>query len=317
VAKKKRPDARVAWLQMSAIATLRELWRLRPIIRVGIVVAILGALLVSYRVSLGVPPAAESRQYVAGVAAAEVLVDSPRSQVVDLGGGEADDEAATAEIDILGLSTRARLLASLMASDPLKENIASAARVRPERLIVVGPPGEDMAPRPPASTTVSPGDRDANVLSLFVDETLPIITIQAEAPDAITAERLAAAAVSELPKYLRSIASAKSIPDARQLVVESLGPPTSREVVKGPGRVMAIVVGILILGGWCLGAVLIRRTANRWAALDQYESALAAEAAAELERARAERHRSNGHDRDETAGVWVAPPSERERARRP
>ena len=181
---------------------LRELWRLRRVVRVGIVLAILGALLVSYHVSLGVPPQLDSRQYSAGVAEAQVLVDSPNSQVVDLGGGDSADEEESAQIDILGLTTRARLLASLMSSSPLKDNVASAAGIRPDKLIVVGPAGEETAPRATTGTTVALGDRQANVITLYVDETLPIIVIQSEAPEAGTAGRLAGAAVDELRTYL-------------------------------------------------------------------------------------------------------------------
>lgn len=309
---------------MAAIGTLRELWRLRRVVRVGIVLAILGALLVSYRVSLGIPPQLESRQYSAGVAEAEVLVDSPKSQVVDLGGGESEDEAESAQIDLLGLTTRARLLASLMSSSPLKDNVASAAGIRPDKLIVVGPAGEETAPRATTGTTVALGDRAANVITLYVDETLPIIVIQVEAPEAATASRLAAAAVSELPAYLDTVAAAENVPDARQLVIEPLGPAASSEIAKGPGQLAAIFVGILILGAWCLAAIVVRRTVDRWTDLERYESALSAEAAAELglEPVDDERDRNDRAEPDaererpsERQDLWLTPPAQA-RARR-
>ena len=307
---------------MAAIGILRELWRLRRVVRVGIVLAILGALLVSYHVSLGVPPQLESRQYVAGVAEAQVLVDSPQSQVVDLGGGESEDEEESAQIDLLGLTTRARLLASLMSSSPLKDNVASAAGIRADKLIVVGPAGEETAPRATTGTTVGPGDRQANVITLYVDETLPIIVIQVEAPEAATAGRLAGAAVDELPIYLDSVAAEEQVPDARQLVIEPLGPATAREIAKGPGQLVAIFVAILILGAWCTAAILIRRMVDRWTDLARYESALSAEAAAELglepvedQPDRNGRAAPAGDRASERNDLWLTPPAQA-RARR-
>jgi hypothetical protein len=104
-------------------------------------------------------------------------------------------------------------------------------------------------------------------------------------------------------------------------VVEPLGPATSREVAKGPGQLMAIFVGILIFGAWCLAALVTRRTVARWSDLERFESALAAEAAAELghpdderdqpdERQRPEDddgQRSDEDDRAEMRDLWLTP----------
>jgi hypothetical protein len=253
------------------VVTLRELWHRRWIVAIGIAIAIAGSIFVSYKVS---PGKLESRQYEAGLAAAEVLVDSPRSQIVDLGGAD-PDEVDGAMIDIGGLSTRARLLASLMASSPLKDEIAEAARIDTRKFIVVAPTGDDLAPRvaPATGTTVKPGDRDANVLNLFVDETLPIITMRAEAPDAATAGRIAAAAVEQLDRYLKSVASDDAVPDARQLVVESLGAPTAATVTKGPRKLFAIAAGLLIFGLWCAATIMIPRLIASWRAAAWFEAA--------------------------------------------
>jgi Na+-transporting methylmalonyl-CoA/oxaloacetate decarboxylase gamma subunit len=261
-----------------AIATLRELWRRRYAVSIGIAYALALVILMSYRVSLGFPPKIEGRQYDAGIAATDVLVDSPNSQVVDVGGGGGDVEGAT--IDLGGLSTRARLLASLMSSSPLKDRIASAAGIESKTLIVIAPTGDDLAPRmtPATSTTVKPGDRDASVLGLYVDETLPILTMRVQAPDAGTAERLATSAVSQLGVYLKSVAAADNVPGARQLVVEPLGPATSATVVKGPRRLFAILLGLVVIAIWCVGIVMIPRLVRTWRAAARAEAVQAAHA---------------------------------------
>ena len=257
-----------------AIVIMRELWRRRYAVGIGIAYALTLVILMSYRVSLGLPPKVESRQYAAGIAASDVLVDSPNSQIVDVGGGSTDVEGAT--IDLGGLSTRARLLANLMSSSPLKDRIATAAGVKANKLIVIAPAGADTAPT--TTTTTSPsvkvkvGDRDANVLGLFVDETLPILTMRVQAPDPATAELLATSAVKELREYLKSVAAADNVPDARQLVIEPLGPATSATVTKGPRRLFAILAGLFVLVLWCAGTVLIPRFVRTWRDAERAEA---------------------------------------------
>jgi hypothetical protein len=116
------------------------------------------------------------------------------------------------------------------------------------------------------------------------------------------------------------VAAAESVPDARQLVIEPLGPATAREIAKGPGQLVAIFVGILILGAWCFAAIVIRRMVDRWTDLERYESALSAEAAAELglEPVDDERERDGRREPDgdrERHDLWLTPPAQA-RARR-
>ena len=53
------------------------------------------------------------------------------------------------------------------------------------------------------------------ILTLRADETLPIVSIDAQAPDAQRAARLANAATTGLRDYLRSVAAAQNVPNAR------------------------------------------------------------------------------------------------------
>jgi hypothetical protein len=263
------------------VTILRELWRRRWSVGVGCAYALLVVVLMMFRVSLAFPPKIESRQYNAGIAASDVLIDSPNSQVVDLGGGSTDSAGAT--IDLNGLSTRARLLANLMSNSPLKDSIARAAGIEPSKLLVIPPTSTDgtqpAAPGGGPGTHVKLGDRDANVLALFVDETLPILTMRVQAPDADTAKRLASASVSSLRVYLKTVATADDVPGARQLVIEPLGPASSATVVKGPRRLFAILAGVLVLALWCTATIMIPRIVRTW---KDAAVAEAAEAAARM-----------------------------------
>src|SRR5262245_3315046 len=113
---------------MAAVAIIRELWRFRRLVVVGVVLAITAQLLILYNVTPGLPPTFETRQYEVGVASGAVLIDSQSSQSVDLGTTEV-------EVDVGSLSARAKLLANLLVTRPLRDEIATAAGVAPDKLL--------------------------------------------------------------------------------------------------------------------------------------------------------------------------------------
>ncbi len=233
---------------MAVVAVLRELWRYRKVVIVGAI--LIGALqfISVYRVSLGVPPKIDSRHYHVGIASGAVLIDSQSSQTVDLGGGEV-------KVDVASLAARAKLLANLLVTRPLRDDIASHAGVPTTQLITqlssTTEPGT-----PPAAAdnvTVQPGDPNANILSLQTSETVPIITVNAQAPEEKTAARLAESTVSTLQDYLDSIAT--RVPEDRKLVMRALGKPTSATALRGPRKSHAILMFVVLMALWC-GAIL-------------------------------------------------------------
>ena len=115
---------------MTVVAVLRELWRYRRLVIAGAIVALVFQVMLVYNVSLGIPPKLESRQYNVGVASGAVLIDSQSSQAVDLGGGEGE-----VKVDVASLSARAQLLANLLVTRPLRDEIAKGAGVAPDRMI--------------------------------------------------------------------------------------------------------------------------------------------------------------------------------------
>jgi hypothetical protein len=247
---------------MAPVVRLRELWCRRRLILVGAVVALVAALLTVYRVS---PPfGLESKQYEAGLATMQVLVDSPQSQVVDL--GEESPEVDGGTVDFGGLATRSRLLANLMANSPLHEQIARAAAVPANMLIVNAPVGPDGTPpvRPATSPKIKPTDREVYVLGLFVDEALPLLTVRAEAPDAASARRLAGAAVERLRAHVESVAAAADVPRVWELEVTPVGPAQSETVVKGPRRLDALLAFVVLLGLWCGAIVAVPLLLDAW-----------------------------------------------------
>src|ERR1700684_3118092 len=104
---------------METVRRLRDLWRHRRYVAGVCVVALLAGMLVTYQPSF--PP--KSKGYDVGVATAQVLVDTPRSQVV----GASSAVTSQGGVVLGTLATQANLLADLMAEGPIKADIAQRA----------------------------------------------------------------------------------------------------------------------------------------------------------------------------------------------
>ena len=80
------------------------------------------------------PSKLESRAYHVGIASTTALLDTPSSQVVDL--GDPNDAATNAAGSLPG---RAALIASVLTTSPLKDEIAKSAGIDPRTLIAGAP----------------------------------------------------------------------------------------------------------------------------------------------------------------------------------
>lgn len=249
---------------LSALRKLRRHWRLTIL---GVYLALMAQLVMMLHITPGLPPTVQSRQYEVGVASAAVLIDSQSSQSVDLGGG------GKVKVDVAVLSARAKLLANLLVTRPLRDDIAMGSGLRPNRLITrLSSTTEPGAPPSPASdTTVDADDPDAGVLDLQTSETVPIITVNAQAPSEQTAARLAASTITTLRRYLTSVAEQNRVPDVRQLVMRPLGRPVSALSQRGPSEKRGAFVFVVMLACWCAGILAVSglRRAWRQAAADE------------------------------------------------
>ncbi|MEA2138085.1 MAG: hypothetical protein QOG56_1235 [Solirubrobacteraceae bacterium] len=255
---------------MSAVSVLRELWRRRRLVALGFAIALTAGAFVAYKIGLGVPPTFQGRQYQVGIASAGALVDSPRSQVVDLGTG------GRTRADVASLSVRARLLASLMAISPLKDQIALRAGVKPDALVASAPTeGPTVQPSPLDAGRVSDEHPDVRRLSVYVNAALPIITADAQAPTPAEAARISSAAVAELRVYLKSVAASDRVPDARRLVVDPLGPARFATVTRGPRHLLAAVAFLFAFGLWCAAIIAFSELSRGWRDASAAESVAA------------------------------------------
>lgn len=248
---------------MELIKILRELSRRRRL-----VVLVLGfSLLVGFLLAFkpGLPP--QSRQYQVSLAAADILIDTSDSQVVAVGGKGPD---------LTTLAGRANLIGNLMTGGPLKNAIAEDAGVSADVLVVV-PPANINTPGVPPAPVMPPGSRgladvDATILNLTVDETLPILHVVAQAPNAETARRLSNATIVALRRYLGSVAASQNIPAAHQLVVRRFGAPVAQVATRGLPRRFALMATILLALLGCGAIVGGSWFARSWRQIEEAEA---------------------------------------------
>jgi hypothetical protein len=202
---------------------LLELARSAPAIASATIPSVLRislpALATAMIASLLLWPTLPTGQRSVAVATAGVLLDTPSSQPIN---HDAKHRAAA----ITSLSSRAQLLANLMASSPLKDQIARRAGIAPHSLIAITP---THGPRPsPRSNhfadeaSLRARDPSARVLELSVNKLVPVITARAHAPTKATATAIANAALTELHLLLTSAATRDHVPPANRLLDKPL-----------------------------------------------------------------------------------------------
>jgi hypothetical protein len=238
---------------MEVAIYLRELSRRRALVGLTAILAVVVGVMIAFRVSV-LPPKLESRSYDVGVATARMLVDTPASVVVDVSPKGSET-----------LGTRASLLSTLMAEGAVKAEIAKRVGVRPKQLTATAEFGPESGEAPTEPKT---GPRShvltTRVLTNTVGEQLPIIEVEAQAPDARAAVTLAGAAVKSLSESLDSRAASEDVKEARRLRVSPLGPPQVQESGRGPRGVLGVAAAVLVFMAGCGAILLFLAFARSW-----------------------------------------------------
>jgi hypothetical protein len=188
----------------------------------------------------------ESRTF--GVASQRLVLDTPKSQLLN-----ADPKGADT------LTWRAAVLSEMTATGSVKERIAREMGVPARRLGVISmnltTPDAD-SPLTAAAQKVEAGTAEPYLVAVGFDERLPLISVDARAPDRAAAARLAKVTTAAL------MATAPAPPGAvapQGLVVETIGRPRTKELVDGPRRLVAVGVFGVLLSLWCIGIALVSR----------------------------------------------------------
>jgi hypothetical protein len=223
------------------VAILRLLSRRPILVAIGAVLAIAVGVL-----------AAGGKTERSGTASARVVLDTARSQLIH----QAPRGSET-------LAWRAVLLAELAGSKALTDEIAGEAGIRPNELVVVYPELADPylpAILPTRAAEVARVTSEKYILTVRFDEMLPIISLEAEAPNRGTAVRLVTAATGAID----DAGTTQAGPQIQSLVVEGAGPVRSKTIVDKPQPLLGVVLAILLFGIWSAGVAVIPRLVSAW-----------------------------------------------------
>lgn len=238
---------------------LRELLRLRPAVVVCLALASFVALTITYEVSL-VPPNLKPRSLEMASARTEVLVDTPKSAVLDLGQGVSE---------LTGMTNRAVLIGNVMVSAPVLAFIAQRAGVPPSAIQAQAPLTPDF-PRPLASAGNDKATQDLlrstdqYRLNIQTNPSVPILQIYAQAPTAQTAATLANAAVDGLRAYLAYTARRQGTPDSNAVRLTQLGRANGVVINAGVRPQLAILAFLIVFALSAATAIFIARVRRGW-----------------------------------------------------
>jgi hypothetical protein len=250
---------------MEPVQVIRQLWSRK--LRVGLVIAIaaLAAIFSAYQIRVS-PPGLHSRALQVGAASSQILVDSPKSALVD-GASLGTFEA---------LSTRAKIYGEYLSSLAARKQIAKLAGVPAASISSSGP--FSSATGQNNYETQSSEDRANEILQegaqsrlVFTgQEGVPILTVDAQAATAARAVDLANASFMTLKRYVNNLSVAGE-DVKRGVTVRELGAPEGGTIGAGNDVVLMALafLAVLILG--CAAILVVPRFTQRWRALSQVE----------------------------------------------
>lgn len=246
------------------------LWRLRPFMAASAVLAAIVAMWSVADISLA-PPGLKSRSLEMATGTTHVVVDTPKSSLIDLRQNTYSFEA---------LTQRAILLGNVMANGPVREAIAGNADVPVEVLQVAAP----LTSRQPRAQVGSANQKRASDLlkstdqyrlSIQANPTVPVLDIYSQAPTAEKAEILANSAVESLREYLDDLAATKDIPEKDQIQLVQLGRARGTVINEGVDWQVAFLAFLLTFSIACATVIFFSRVRAGWRAAAMAERASA------------------------------------------
>lgn len=235
------------------------LWRLRPFMAASAMLAAVVATWSVADISLA-PPGLKSRSLEMASGTTHVVVDTPKSSIIDLRQNTYSFEA---------LTQRAILLGNVMANGPVREAIAENADVPVEALQVAAP----LTSRQPRAQVGSANQKRASDLlrsteqyrlSIQANPTVPVLDIYSQAPTAEKAEILANSAVESLREYLNGLAATKDIPENDQIQLVQLGRARGQVINEGVDWQVAFLAFLFTFAISCATVIFFSRVRQGW-----------------------------------------------------
>jgi hypothetical protein len=238
---------------------IRGLWQMRGWVAGCALFALLAAVWSVAHISV-LPPRLESRSLEMAAASTQVIVDTPRSALVDVGQNA---------YGLGALTDRALLLGNVLAGPQVRADIARRAHVPFDRIQVI-PPLTASQPRVLAEAGNEKHTTDILKLNgeyrLYVraNPTVPFLQIYTQTPTAESARALANAAVGGIQSYLEELARSTRTPVAQQIRLIQLGGARGAVINKGIRWQVAFLAFVLAFGVSCATLIWVRRVRDGW-----------------------------------------------------
>ncbi len=238
---------------------LRELSRLRIGVTLSLVLAAVAALWSVDRISL-LPPKLAPRSLAMATAYTQVMVDTPKSALLDL------------NVDSGGISNmtnRALLVGTLAGSPPVVNFISRRTGVPASELQIQAPstPAHP-APRSVAGRSNGPTDllRSPNQyrLDIYADPIVPFLDIYAQAPTASAAAQLANGAADGLSDYIQGIAASRGSTKYAQIRLRQFGRAQGKVINPGVDFEVAFLTFLIVFAMGCAASVAVGRIRRGW-----------------------------------------------------
>jgi hypothetical protein len=228
-----------------------NLWRRRLAVAVAVALATLAGLVAIFRIDLGLPPRVEQRSVETGAGVIQLVLDSPRSPILEAG------------TSLEGLTDRAAVFTNFMQSPLVAQRISRILAVPVEEVGTRGAP-------PPGLARGREIDADQRATELAAEEApyrlyaassrdAPVITFFTRAPDPAGAVRVADAATTALTAHVEESEARHGIPAANRVQVRPLGRPQAEWVNRGARYQLAGLAFVGVLAAAALAMSLATR----------------------------------------------------------
>jgi hypothetical protein len=207
-----------------------------------------------------IPPRLTPRALELGTGTTHVLIDTPRSSVLDL---------RQDTYSLVALTQRATILGNVMANGQVRQAIARRAGV-PVDLLQVAPPLTPTQPRARIGSTNQKRatdileSTDQYRLSIQANPTVPMLDIYAQAPTAESAASLANASVDSLRAYLEDVAVTEQTPKSKQIRLLQLGRADGAVINEGIQWQVAFIAFVLTFSIACALLTFLARLRQGW-----------------------------------------------------
>lgn len=240
------------WIRaMEIIRILRTLQQRRIWVAVGLVVALVAAVLPTYNVSVFPPSLAKKRTIEYGAATTQILIDSSASSLPNL------------DRSFDPLQARAGVYAHLVTSPAVLKFIARETGIPVGQIYAEGPVNtqasrETRAPTAEVRSGEILGEGSGYRLQFQSEGGLPVITVYASAPTPAGAIGLANGAARGLRAYIDELQQGqRRLYSGARVAISQLGAARGGMVNPGAARQVNVLVGVGVFVGWLLIVVFV------------------------------------------------------------